>query len=68
MQRKQKKKTITLTPPPLGITIGEKLIKLDQSELRDYLADLSKLMRDPGTLGLRICECCIQLTEGPEEY
>ena len=44
------------------------IVKKDVRQLTEYVANLNSILKDPGMVALRICECCIDVTmPSPED-
>lgn len=47
------------------------IVKKDVHQLRDYVDNLNSVLKDPGAVAIKICDCCINVTisrPGKEEY
>ncbi len=38
------------------------IVKKDVNQLEAYVKNLNSILKDPGVVALRICECCINIS------
>jgi len=49
--------SLIVVPDPV-----KNVIKMDHSEIREYFNEMSSFLKQPGSVALRLCECCIDVS------